>query len=96
MPLTKLFQEVMSGQGKRGNAKRKKLTPGTLNNKVNKRNNVEMNTSGASEISNAELVPLPDTPVNSPAAKKVNTGGPELSLYDLQMTILKAVNERAD
>lgn len=41
-------------------------------------------------------MPLPDTPTNSPAPKKINSGQAEPSLYDLQMTILKTVNDRAD
>ncbi|KAL7376084.1 hypothetical protein ABVT39_000749, partial [Epinephelus coioides] len=43
-----------------------------------------------------ELIPLQDTPVNSPAAKKVFSGKPESSMYDLQMTILNTRNDRAD
>lgn len=75
--------------------KRNERSPKTPLSKKGEHNYANMDTLKPPETE-GDLVALPDTPIKSPAAKKAILTEPEPSLFELQKTILKAVNDRAD
>lgn len=85
----------MSNFLKKGENKRKERLSNSTLNKKSEHSYASMDTTKAPE-NEGGLIPLPDTPIKSPAAKVVSLTEPEPSLYELQKTILKAVNDRAD
>lgn len=94
MPQTKPPKEKMSHQLKKPELKRKESSP--KEKKVVHTSLGDHNYQGCAEEEEVNLVSLPDTPLKSPAPKKLNSGQTEPSMYELQMTILKTVNDRAD
>ncbi|KAL7394750.1 hypothetical protein ABVT39_003424 [Epinephelus coioides] len=71
-------------------------TPNSKSSEHNYAERIAEMTTDCALDKEADLIPLSNTPVNSPTAKKVFSRKPETSMYDLQMTILKTINNRAD